>query len=129
VSRIWRTFGLQPWRAETFKLSTDPRFVDKIRDVVGLYLDPPERGLALCADEKSQIQALDRSQPVLPMQPDVPERRTHDYLRAGVTSLFAALDVATGKVIGSLHRRHHQQEFLKFRERSTPPSPPIRTST
>jgi transposase len=117
VSRIWRTFGLQPWRAETFKLSTDPLFVDKVRDVVGLYLDPPERALVLCVDEKSQIQALDRSQPVLPMQPGVPERRTHDYLRAGVTSLFAALDVATGKVIGSLHRRHRQQEFLRFLRR------------
>jgi transposase len=117
VSRIWRTFGLQPWRSETFKLSTDPLFVDKVRDVVGLYLDPPERALVLCVDEKSQIQALDRSQPVLPMQPGVPERRTHDYLRAGVTSLFAALDVATGKVIGSLHRRHRQQEFLRFLRR------------
>ena len=114
VSRIWRTFGLQPWRAETFKLSTDPLFVDKVRDVVGLYLDPPERALVLCVDEKSQIQALDRSQPVLPMQPGVPERRTHDYLRAGVTSLFAALDVATGTVIGSIHRRHRSLEFLKF---------------
>ncbi|MFG1661301.1 IS630 family transposase [Micromonospora chersina] len=117
VSRIWRTFGLQPWRAETFKLSADPLFVDKVRDVVGLYLDPPERALVLCVDEKSQIRALDRSQPVLPMQPGVPERRTHDYLRAGVTSLFAALDVATGKVIGSVHRRHRQQEFLRFLRR------------
>jgi transposase len=114
VSRIWRTFGLQPWRAESFKLSTDPLFVDKVRDVVGLYLDPPERALVLCVDEKSQIQALDRSQPVLPMQPGVPERRSHDYLRAGVTSLFAALDVASGTVIGSVHRRHRQQEFLRF---------------
>jgi len=114
VSRIWRTFGLQPWRSETFKLSTDPLFVDKVRDVVGLYLDPPERALVLCVDEKSQIQALDRSQPVLPMQPGMPERRTHDYLRAGVTSLFAALDVATGTVIGSIHRRHRAQEFLRF---------------
>ena len=114
VSRIWRTFGLQPWRSQTFKLSTDPLFVDKVRDVVGLYLDPPERALVLCVDEKSQIQALDRSQPVLPMQPGVAERRTHDYLRAGVTSLFAALDVATATVIGSLHRRHRQQEFLQF---------------
>ncbi|BCJ75888.1 IS630 family transposase [Catellatospora sp. IY07-71] len=117
VSRVWRTFGLQPWRAETFKLSTDPLFVEKVRDVVGLYLDPPERALVLCVDEKSQIQALDRSQPVLPMQPGVPERRTHDYLRAGVTSLFAALDVASGKVIGSIHRRHRQQEFLRFLRR------------
>jgi transposase len=117
VSRIWRTFGLQPWRTETFKLSTDPLFVDKVRDVVGLYLNPPERALVFCVDEKSQIQALDRSQPVLPMQPAIPERRTHDYLRAGVTSLFAALDVATGKVIGSLHRRHRHQEFLRFLRR------------
>jgi transposase len=117
ISRIWRTFGLQPWRTESFKLSTDPLFVDKVRDVVGLYLDPPERALVLCVDEKSQIQALDRSQPVLPMQPGVPERRTHDYLRAGVTSLFAALDIATGKVIGSLHRRHRHQEFLRFLRR------------
>jgi transposase len=117
VSRIWRTFGLQPWRTESFKLSTDPLFVDKVRDVVGLYLDPPERALVFCVDEKSQIQALDRSQPVLPMQSGVPERRTHDYLRAGVTSLFAALDVATGKVIGSLYRRHRHQEFLRFLRR------------
>lgn len=102
VSRIRRNFGLQPWRAETFKLSTDPLFVDKIRDVVGSYLDPPERALVLCVDEKSQIQALDRSKPVLPRQPGVPERRTHDYLRVGVTSLFAALDVATGTIISSI---------------------------
>ncbi|MFG2125644.1 IS630 family transposase [Streptomyces sp. NPDC048710] len=114
VSRIWRAFGLQPHRAETFKLSRDPLFVDKVRDVVGLYLDPPERALVLCVDEKSQIQALDRSQPVLPMMPGVPERRSHDYIRAGTTTLFAALDTATGKVIGSLHRRHRATEFRKF---------------
>lgn len=114
VSRIWRAFGLQPHRSETFKLSTDPFFVDKVHDVVGLYLDPPERALVLCVDEKSQIQALDRSQPVLPMMPGVPERATHDYVRAGTTTLFAALDVASGKVIGSLHRRHRAAEFKKF---------------
>ena len=97
--RIWRAFGLKPHRAETFKLSTDPLFIDKVRDVVGLYLDPPERAVVLCVDEKTQIQALDRSPPVLPMMPGMPERRTHDYVRHGTTSLFAALDVATGKVI------------------------------
>ncbi len=114
VSRIWRAFGLQPHRSEAFKLSTDPYFVDKVHDVVGLYLDPPERALVFCVDEKSQIQALDRSQPVLPMMPGVPERATHDYVRAGTTTLFAALEVATGKVIGSLHRRHRAEEFKKF---------------
>ncbi|WP_405960129.1 IS630 family transposase [Streptomyces sp. NBC_00024] len=114
VSRIWRAFGLQPHRSETFKLSTDPYFVDKVHDVVGLYLDPPERALVFCADEKSQIQALDRSQPVLPMMPGVPERVTHDHVRAGTTTLFAALEVATGKVTGSLHRRHRAEEFKKF---------------
>ncbi len=114
VSRIWRAFGLKPHRTESFKLSTDPLFVDKVHDVVGLYLDPPERALVLCVDEKSQIQALDRSQPVLPMMPGVPERRSHDYLRAGTTTLYAALDTASGKVIGSLHRRHRTAEFKKF---------------
>ncbi|MGW3252276.1 IS630 family transposase [Streptomyces fungicidicus] len=114
VSRIWRAFGLQPHRTETFKLSTDPYFVDKVHDVVGLYLDPPERALVFCGDEKSQIQALHRSQPVLPMMPGVLQRVTHDYLRAGTTTLFAALEVATGKVIGSLHRRHRAEEFKKF---------------
>lgn len=114
VSRVWRAFGLQPHRSETFKLSTDPYFVDKVHDVVGLYLDPPERALVFCVDEKSQIQALDRSQPVLPMMPGVPQRVTHDYVRAGTTTLFAALEVATGKVIGSLHRRHRAEEFKKF---------------
>ena len=114
VSRIWRAFGLAPHRAESFKLSTDPFFVDKVHDVVGLYLDPPERALVLCVDEKSQIQALDRSQPVLPIMPGVPERASHDYLRSGTTTLFAALDLASGKVIGSLHRRHRAAEFKKF---------------
>lgn len=114
VSRIWRAFGLQPHRSETFKLSTDPYFIDKVHDVVAFYLDPPERPLVFCVDEKSQIQALDRSQPVLPMMPGVPQRTAHDHVRAGTTSLFAALEVATGKVIGSLHRRHRAEEFKQF---------------
>jgi transposase len=117
ISKIWRTFGLQPHRTETFKLSTDPQFIEKLRDVVGLYLDPPERAAVLCADEKSQIQALNRFQPIFPMMPGTPERRSHDYVRHGTTSLFAALDMATGKVIGSLHRRHRAAEFKKFLER------------
>jgi transposase len=114
VSRIWRAFGLQPHRVETFKLSKDPQFIDKVRDIVGLYLDPPERALVLCVDEKSQIQALDRTQPLLPMRPGHPERRSHDYKRHGTTSLFAALNVKTGHVIGELHRRHRAIEFRKF---------------
>jgi transposase len=114
VGRIWKAFGLKPHLTDTFKLSTDPQFIEKVRDVVALYLDPPERALVLCVDEKSQIQALDRSQPVLPMMPGMPERRTHDYVRNGTSSLFAALDVATGRVIGSVHRRHRAVEFKKF---------------
>lgn len=114
ISRIWRAFALQPHRSETFKLSKDPLFVDKVRDIVGLYMSPPERAMVLCVDEKSQIQALDRTAPLLPMRPGQIERRTHDYERHGTTSLFAALDVATGKVIGSLHRRHRASEFRKF---------------
>ncbi|GAB1332223.1 IS630 family transposase [Streptomyces sennicomposti] len=114
VSRIWRAFGLQPHRSESFGLSTDPCFVDKVHDVVGLYLDPPERALVFCVDEKSQIQAPDRSQPVLPTTPGVPQRITPDCVGAGITALFAALEVATGKVIGSLHRRHRSEEFGKF---------------
>lgn len=114
VSRIWRAFSLQPHRSETFKLSTDPQFIEKVRDIVGLYLNPPERALVLCVDEKSQIQALDRTQPVLPLRPGQVERRTHDYARYGTTSLFAALDVATGKVIGECHRRHRSAEFRRF---------------
>ncbi len=114
VTRIWRSFGLKPHLAETFKLSTDPQFVDKVRDVVGLYLDPPDRALVLCVDEKSQVQALDRTQPLLPLEPGKPERHTHDYARHGTTSLFAALDVATGKVIGKCYKRHRAREFLKF---------------
>jgi transposase len=114
VSRAWRAFGLQPHRVETFKLSTDPLFIDKVRDIVGLYLNPPTKAMVLCVDEKSQIQALDRTQPLLPLAPGVAERRTHDYERHGTTSLFAALDLATGRVIGQLHRRHRSQEFLAF---------------
>jgi transposase len=117
ISRIWRAFGLQPHRAESFKLSTDPLFVEKVRDVVGLYLDPPERAVVLCVDEKSQIQALARFAPILPMLPGTPERRSHDYVRHGTTSLFAALELTTGKVIGSLRRRHRASEFKKFLER------------
>ena len=114
VSRIWRAFGLQPHRQETFKLSSDPLFVEKVRDIVGLYLDPPLKAMVLCVDEKSQIQALDRTQPLLPLAPGIPERRTHDYARHGTTTLFAALDIATGEVIGELHRRHRSSEFLQF---------------
>jgi transposase len=114
IGRVWKTFGLKPHLVDTFKLSNDPQFIDKVRDVVGLYLDPPEKALVLAVDEKSQIQALDRSAPVLPMMPGMPERRTHDYLRHGITTLFAALDVATGEVIGSIHRRHRAVEFRKF---------------
>jgi transposase/transposase-like protein len=114
IHRIWRAFGLRPHRSETWKLSKDPLFVEKVRDIVGLYLDPPDRALVLCADEKSQIQALERSQPLLPMRPGQIERRTHDYVRHGTTSLFAALDVKSGEVIGECHRRHRAQEFRKF---------------
>ena len=114
VARIWRAFGLKPHLVETFKISTDPLFVEKVRDVVGLYLNPPERALVLCVDEKSQIQAIDRSQPVLPILPGTPQRMTHDYKRHGTTSLFAALDVATGQVIGQLHQRHRAVEFKAF---------------
>src|SRR3974390_1824535 len=117
IQRIWKAFGLEPHRSETFKLSSDPQFVEKVRDIVGLYLDPPERALVLCLDEKTQIQALDRSQPVLPMRPGQAERRSHDYLRHGTTSRFAALDAKTGKVVGGLHRRHRSVEFRKFLDR------------
>ena len=114
IRRIWNAFGLQPHRSETFKLSSDPLFVDKVRDIVGLYLSPPNRALVLSVDEKSQIQALDREQPVLPMMPGVPERRTHSYVRHGTTSLFAALDIASGFVIGKCYKRHRAAEFLDF---------------
>lgn len=114
VSRIWRAFGLQPHRSETFKLSTDPLFIDKVRDVVGLYLNPPERAVVLAVDEKSQIQALDRTAPLLPLRPGQAERRTHDYTRHGTTSLFAALDVKAGTVLAECYARHRADEFLKF---------------
>lgn len=114
VSRIWRAFALQPHRTESFKLSKDPLFIEKVRDIVGLYLNPPDRALVLCVDEKSQIQALDRAQPLLPMRPGQVERRSHDYVRHGTTSLFAALDVKTGEVIGRCQRRHRAIEFRKF---------------
>jgi transposase len=114
VHRIWKAFALQPHRTETFKLSKDPLFIDKVRDIVGLYLNPPDRALVLCVDEKSQMQALDRSQPLLPMRPGQAERRSHDYKRHGTTSLFAALDVKTGRLIGELHRRHRSVEFRQF---------------
>jgi transposase len=114
VSRIWRAFALQPHRTETFKLSADPLFIEKVRDIVGLYLNPPDRALVLCVDEKSQIQALDRTRPLLPLRPGQVERRTHDYVRHGTTSLFAALDARTGQVIGQCHRRHRAVEFRQF---------------
>ncbi len=114
INRIWRAFGLQPHRTETFKLSSDPLFIEKVRDIVGLYLNPPDRALVLCVDEKTQIQALDRTRPLLPMRPGQAERRTHDYIRHGTTSLFAALEAETGRVIGQCHRRHRSVEFRKF---------------
>lgn len=114
ISRMWRAFGLKPHQVDTWKLSTDPQFIDKVRDVVGLYLAPPENALVLCVDEKSQMQALDRTAPTLPLMPTTPTRQTHDYIRHGTTSLFAALDVASGEVIAAHHRRHRHQEFLKF---------------
>jgi len=114
VWRAWQAFGLQPHRQEKFKLSTDPQFIEKVYDICGLYLNPPERAVVLCMDEKSQIQALDRTQPILPMLPGTPERATHDFERHGTSSLYAALELTTGKVIGSLHERHRAIEFLKF---------------
>lgn len=114
ISRIWHAFGLQPHRRDTFKLSPDPQLVEKVRDIVGLYMNPPDHALVLCVDEKSQIQALDRTQPLLPMQPGQLERGTHDYERHGTTSLFAALELKTNRVIGQLHRRHRSQEFRTF---------------
>jgi transposase len=125
ISKIWRTFGLQPHRVEQWKLSKDPLFVEKVRDVVGLYVNPPERAVVLCVDEKSQIQALDRTAPTLPMLPGTPERATHDYKRSGTSTLFAALELASGKVIGSLHQRHRAIEFRKFLQtldQEVPPS-------
>jgi transposase len=114
VSRVWRAFGLAPHKQDSWKLSKDPLFVEKVRDIVGLYLDPPERALVLCVDEKTQIQALNRTAPVFPMLPGTPARASHDYVRYGTSSLYAALDLATGKVIGSLHARHRSREFLAF---------------
>ena len=123
ISRIWRAFALAPHRSETFKLSTDPHFIDKVRDIVGLYLNPPDRALVLCVDEKPSIQALEGTAPVLPMRPGQLERHTHDYIRHGTTDLFAALDVRAGTVIGEVHRRHRSVDFRHFLakvERSTP---------
>ena len=114
VNRIWNAFALQPHRTETFKLSKDPQFIEKVRDIVGLYMSPPERAVVLCVDEKSQIQALNRTEPILPLRPGLPERRSHDYKRNGTTSLFAALNTATGEVIGRCYRRHRAVEFKKF---------------
>ena len=116
ISRIWRAFGLKPHRQETFKISADPLFVDKVRDIVGLYMNPPDHAVVLCVDEKSQMQALDRTQPMLPMRPGQVERRTHDYVRHGTSSLFAALDVKAGTVIGACYRRHRAREFKRFLE-------------
>jgi transposase len=114
IVRIWHAFGLQPHRVENFKFSKDPQFVEKVRDIVGLYLNPPDRAIVLCVDEKSQVQALNRTQPILPLAPGVPTRQSHDYERHGVTSLFAAMDVASGVTIGSCYRRHRHQEFIRF---------------
>ena len=114
ISRIWRAFGLQPHRSETFKLSPDPLLIEKVRDIVGLYMNPPAHAVVFCVDEKPQIQALDRTQPLLPMRPGQVERRTHDYKRHGTTSLFAALKVKTSQVIGQLHHRHRSAEFREF---------------
>lgn len=114
VARAWRDYGVQPWRSETFKFSTDPELVAKVTDVVGLYLAPPDNAIVLCVDEKSQIQALDRTQPMLPMQPGFPERRSHDYVRHGTSTLFAALEIATGTVTAACKPRHRHQEFLTF---------------
>ena len=114
VARCWRRYGLQPWRRESFKFSTDPELEAKVRDVVGLYLDPPEKAVVLCVDEKSQIQALDRTAPILPLRPGLPERATHDYVRHGTTTLFAALEIATGRVTDACYERHRHEEFLAF---------------
>jgi transposase len=114
VARIWRKWGLQPWRRESFKFSTDPQLEAKVRDVVGLYLNPPDNAVVLCVDEKSQVQALDRTAPILPLRPGLPEKATHDYVRHGTTTLFAALEVATGKVTDACYPRHRHQEFLRF---------------
>jgi transposase len=114
IADVWREYGLQPWRTETFKFSTDPRLEAKLRDVVGLYLNPPDKAVVLCVDEKSQVQALDRAAPILPLRPGIPEKQTHDYVRHGTTTLFAALEVATGKVTDACYPRHRHEEFLRF---------------
>src|SRR5438093_10428477 len=114
IVRIWRAFGLQPHRVENFKFSKDPQFVEKVRDIVGLYLNPPNRAIVLCVDEKSQVEALNRTEPILPLAPGIPARQSHDYERHGVTSLFAAMDVASGVTISTCYRRHRHQEFLRF---------------
>jgi transposase len=119
VARAWRDYGVQPWRSQTFKFSTDPQLVAKVTDIVGLYLAPPENAIVLCVDEKSQIQALDRTAPMLPMQPGLPERRTHDYVRHGTTTLFAALEIATGTITAACQPRHRHQEFLRFLKQVT----------
>jgi transposase len=124
INRVWRAFGLQPHRTETFKLSPDPQLIEKVRDIVGLYMNPPDHAVVLCVDEKSQIQALDRTAPLLPMRPGQAERRTHDYKRHGTTSLFAALDTKTGKVIAEMHRRQRSVEFRKFLDRVDANLPP-----
>ena len=114
IVRIWRAFGLQPHRVEGFKFSKDPQFVEKVRDIVGLYMNPPDRAIVLCVDEKSQVQALNRTEPILPLAPGVPARQSHDYQRHGVTSLFAAMDVASGVTISTCYRRHRHQALLRF---------------
>ena len=124
VQRVWQRYEIQPHRVEKFKLSTDPRFEEKVRDIVGLYLDPPERALVLCVDEKSQIQALDRTAPLLPLRPGCPERQTHDYRRYGTTTLFAAFNILTGKVIGTCQGRHRGREFVRFLRRLEQTVPP-----
>jgi transposase len=126
VARVWRHWGIQPWREETFKFSTDPELEAKVRDVVGLYLDPPDKAIVLCVDEKSQVQALDRTQPMLPVRPGLPARRTHDYVRHGTTTLFAALEVATGKVVDACYDRHRHQEFLRFLKQVAKAYPRVR---
>jgi transposase len=114
VAQVWREYGLQPWRTESFKFSTDPQLEAKVRDVAGLYLNPPDKAVVLCVDEKSQVQALERTRPVLPLRPGIPEKRSHDYVRHGTTTLFAALEIATGKVTGECYPRHRHQELLRF---------------
>jgi transposase len=114
VADVWREFGLQPWRSQTFRFSTDPQLEAKVRDVVGLYLNPPDKAVVLCVDEKSQVQALDRTAPILPLRPGIPEKQTHDYVRHGTTTLFAALEVATGKITDACYPRHRHEEFLRF---------------